>query len=265
MRNVWGMMCACALGLLLLGAAEECAAAGANDYNPYMQQKLPNLRQPTPEGKQFLRSIGAHETSLENEAAFRADWKSEVYPVVFGQKTARGEVLVLLDFASPESENVWQAVVGASRSMQAASAKIVVFGNSKEHFGTDLLGFGIWVAASRPGQAMDYFSHALHRWNEVKKAQRAQGMNKPFTNEYDATLTSKDMPVHYAYMRMLKPAVPAEQELTVAKYSYDAGSVNMYQTTQVAKYYGVAQLPAVIVNGRKLDKVSASAILDALK
>ena len=51
----------------------------------------------------------------------------------------------------------------------------------------------------------------------------------------------------------------------MAKYSYDAGSVNMYQTTQVAKYYQVDHLPAVVVNGRKLDKVSSAAILSALK
>ena len=256
--------CACALGLLL-AAAPCCLAASANDYNPYMRESLPNLRQPTAQGRQFLKSLGAHETSLENEAAHRADWKSEVYPVVFGDRTAPGEVLVLLDFSRPESEQVWKAVAGAARQMRPAAAKIVVLANSAEHFGTDLMGFGIWIAAQRPGQAVDYFSYALHRWNEVKAAQRSRSCLRKFSNEYDAVATDRDMPIHYAYMGRLKPPVPAAEELAVARYAYGAGSVNQYQATQIARYYGVEGLPAVIVNGRVLERVSADAIVQALR
>lgn len=266
MRTLFKQCCICALGLLLATLPmTECHAVGANDYNPYMREKLPNLRTLTSEGKQFLQQLGGHETSLENEAAYRTGWKNEIYPIVFGSATAPGEIIVLLDFANPASEHVWKAVMEATRSLRPEAVKVVVFGNSSEYFGTDLTGFGIWVAASRPGQAMAYFSHALHRWNEVKNAQKTQGCLKKFNNEYDATISSKDLPIHYDYMRKLKPVVPAEKELNVAKYSYDAGSVNQYQATQVAKYYGVDKLPAVVVNGRKLGTVSGAAISSALQ
>ncbi len=59
--------------------------------------------------------------------------------------------------------------------------------------------------------------------------------------------------------------MPAADELDVARYCYDAGNVNMYQTTQLCRYYGVNELPAVIVDGRPLGKVSADAILKALR
>ena len=267
------MLLGCAAGG---GSGEAPAAAepalsgaepggGANAFNPYMRETLPNTREFTSEGQQMLGAMGGGHPSLAGEAAHRKNWREEVYPVVFGERTAPHEILVLLDFSSPESAEVWQAVTRASRSLSPKECKIAVFANNTENYGTDLMGLAIWIAHSRPGQAMPYLTYALDRWNEVKAAQRRAGNVKTFKNEYDATVLPTDYPIHYAYLSRLKPPVPASDELRVAKYCYDAGNVNMYQTTQICQYYGVHSLPAVIVDGRVLGKVSADAILKALK
>ncbi len=238
---------------------------GANAFNPYMQTKLPNTRELTAEGQRMLGAMGGAMPTIEGEAAHRRNWRDEIYPVVFGERTAPHEILVLLDFSSPRSAEVWKAVVKASRSLSPQQCKIAVFGNSTENYGTDLLGLAIWIAHSRPGQAMPYLTYALDRWNEVKAAQRRAGNVRTFKNEYDATASATDYPIHYGYLSRLRPPVPAADELDVARYCYDAGNVNMYQTTQLCRYYGVNELPAVIVDGRPLGKVSADAILTALR
>uniref|UniRef100_UPI0026129734 hypothetical protein n=1 Tax=uncultured Desulfovibrio sp. TaxID=167968 RepID=UPI0026129734 len=238
---------------------------GVNAFNPYMQTKLPNTRELTAEGQRMLGAMGGAMPTIEGEAAHRRNWRDEIYPVVFGERTAPHEILVLLDFSSPRSAEVWKAVVKASRSLSPQQCKIAVFGNSTENYGTDLLGLAIWIAHSRPGQAMPYLTYALDRWNEVKAAQRRAGNVRTFKNEYDATASATDYPIHYGYLSRLRPPVPAADELDVARYCYDAGNVNMYQTTQLCRYYGVNELPAVIVDGRPLGKVSADAILKALR
>ncbi|MBD5646658.1 MAG: hypothetical protein HDQ89_03255 [Desulfovibrio sp.] len=246
-------------------ALSGAPGAGANAFNPYMQAKLPNTREFTTEGQQMLGAMGGGQPTIEGEAAHRKNWREEIYPVVFGERTAPHEILVLLNFANPKSVEVWKAVNTASRSLSPQQCKIAVFANSTENYGTDLMGLAIWIAHSRPGQAMPYLTYALDRWNEVKAAQRRAGTVKIFKNEYDATATAADYPIHYAYLSRLKPPVPAADELTVAKYCYNAGNVNLYQTTQLCQYYGVRELPAVIVDGKVLGKVSADAILKALK
>lgn len=268
--------------LLLLGCAatgrEEAGEApeqvalsaaapggGVNAFNPYMQAKLPNTRELTAEGQQMLGAMGGAVPTIEGEAAYRGNWREEIYPVVFGERTAPHEILVLLNFSSPRSAEVWKAVVKASRSLSPQQCKIAVFGNSTENYGTDLMGLAIWIAHSRPGQAMPYLTYALDRWNDVKAAQRRAGNVKTFKNEYDATANATDYPIHYGYLSRLRPPVPAADELEVAKYCYNAGNVNMYQTTQLCRYYGVSELPAVIVDGKPLGKVSADAILKALR
>lgn len=245
--------------------SDAAPGGGANAFNPHMQAKLPNTREHTAEGQQMLGAMGGGVPTIEGEAAHRRNWREEIYPVVFGERTAPHEILVLLNFSNPGSAEVWKAVTTASRSLSPQQCKIVVFGNSTENYGTDLIGLAIWIAHSRPGQAMPYLTYALNRWNEVKAAQRRAGNVKTFKNEYDATARATDYPIHYAYLSHLKPPVPASDELNVAKYCYNAGNVNMYQTTQICQYYGVSGLPAVIVDGRVLGRVSAEAILKALK
>lgn len=239
--------------------------SGANAFNPYLNSTLPNLRQSTAEGDKMLDAMGARRQSIEGEAAHRGAWREEIYPVVFGDRKAPGEIIVLLNFSSPDSEKVWKQVVEASKSFAPSQCKIVVYGKSRENYGTDLMGLAIWLAHSRPGQAMPYLTYALEKWNQVKAAQKKSGAVKNFTNEYDATATAQDFPIHYGYISRLTPPIPQNQELSVAKYCYNAGNVNMYQATQVAQYYGVKSFPAVIVNGKTLSNPTAPNILAALK
>lgn len=275
MRLKLAIFCCALLALCGCAARDHDAATGAgaparvssraNVFNPYMNSSLPNTRVISGEGQRMLSQLGARPQSIEGEARHRKNWRDEVYPVVFGSVRAPGEVIVLLNFASPESEAVWSQVVEASRSLNPSACKIVVYGRSSENYGTDLMGLAIWIAHSRKGQAMPYISYALKSWNEVKARQKAAGATKKFVNEYDATASASDYPIHYAYFSRLRPPVAGKSELEVAKYCYDAGNVNMYQAEQVARYYGVRSLPAVIVNGRVLDNVSAGAIIAALK
>lgn len=245
--------------------AESSPGGAANVFNPYMHERLPNTRSISAEGAQVLKQLGGQEQRIEGEAAFRKHWRQEIYPVVFGDAKAPHEILVLLDFAAPQSEKVWQAVTQAAKSLSPQQCKIAVFANSKENYGTDLMGLAIWVSYSRPGQAMPYLSYALSRWNAVKAEQKRAGVVKPFTNEYDAAANASDFPIHYAYFSKLRPPVPAGEELAVAKYCYNAGNVNLYQTVQLCRYYGIKSLPAVVVDGKPLATVSAQSILNAVK
>lgn len=249
------------------GAAVSAQApAGANEFNPWMKNTLPNTRELSAEGRIMVGSMGGAAQSIQREAAHRAHWREEVYPVVFGDKQAPHEIIVLLDFADPDSEKVWAQVRKAARSLSPEQAKIVVFGNSRENYGTDLMGLAIWISYSRPAQAMPYLDYALQSWNTVKAAQRkTRGKAVPFRTEYDATAKASDFPIHYSYFSRLNPPVPAAQQPDVARYCYDAGNVNMYQASQLASYYGVKRLPAVIVDGRILDTPDAGDITAALK
>lgn len=244
---------------------ESAPGGAANIFNPYMHERLPNTRALSAEGAQMLKELGGREQRIEGEAAFRKHWRQEIYPVVFGDPKAPHEILVLLDFSAPQSEKVWQAVTQAAKSLSPQQCKIAVFANSKENYGTDLMGLAIWISYSRPGQAMPYLSYALSRWNAVKAEQKRAGGVKRFTNEYDATANASDFPIHYAYLSRLRPPVPAGEELAVAKYCYNAGNVNLYQTVQICRYYGIKRLPAVVVDGKPLGAVSAQSILNALK
>ena len=240
-------------------------SGNGNEFNPFINSRLPNLRPISDEGQKMLGTMGGGVQSIEGEAAHRKNWRDEIYPVVFGDKTAPGEIIVILDFSNPQSETVWRQVVDASRSFSPSQCKIAVFGRSQENYGTDLLGLAIWLVHSRPGQAMNYISYALQNWNETKAKLAASGIQRKFTNEYDAVASKNAFPIHYAFLSRLQPPVPQQEEPKVAKYCYDAGSVNMYQANQICQYYGIRKLPAVIVNGKVLADPVASAILAALK
>lgn len=246
-------------------AASGRSVSGANLFNPYLNERLPNLRKTAPQGAELLDKLGGGSQSIQGEAAHRPAWRKELYPVVFGSPTAAHEIIVMLDFSAPESAKVWQAVVAASRRLNANACKIVVFGNSRETYGTDLMGLGIWLAQARPAQAMPWYTYALERWNAVKAAQRAAGKPRQFRHEYDATVAPSDYPIHYGYLTRLSPPVPEEKELEIVRYSYDAGNVNMYQAVQIASYYGIDRLPAIIADGKVLSQPTASAILAATR
>lgn len=257
------------------GAAQDMAqasspAAGLSDrvnaYNPYMRDALPSLRSASSEGQAMLAHMGGRIPTIEREAAHRPHWKNEIYPVVFGDVRAPHEILVLLDFASPQSEKIWQSVAEAARSLDPRQCKIVVLANSKEYYGTDLMGMAIWISYSRPGQAMPYLTYAMSRWNAVKAAQKkSRGQAARFNNEYDATVNSTDLPIHYSYMSQLRPPVRESDEFSIGKYCYDAGNVNLYQAEQISRFYGAGKLPAVIADGKVLSSVSAASILKAVR
>ncbi len=237
-----------------------------NIFNPFLNDTLPNLRKSSSEGRAMLETMGGNVPTISGEAAYRPQWKREAYPVFYGSPTAPHEVLVLLDFAAPQSEQIWKSVVEAARSFSPQQAKVAVFANSREYYGTDLMGLGIWISYSRPGQAMAYMTYALSAWNRAKAAQRAEGHVRSFNNEYDAVGKTGEYPIHYTYMTsMLRPPVSASQELAVTKYCYDAGNVNLYQAEQIAEYFKVQSLPAVIVDGKLLSSVSSAAILQAMQ
>lgn len=250
-----------------VAATGAAAAGGANLFNPWMQEKLPNTRELSDAGQAMLPQMGGSAQRIEKEAAYRDHWREEIYPVVFGDKKAPHELMVLLDFANPASAALWDRVVEASRSLNPSQTKIVVFANSRENYGTDLMGLAIWISYERKGQAMAYLTYALDRWNEVKAGQKkTRGKAIPFTNEYDATVQSTDFPIHYAYLQKLNPPVPASREMDVTSYCYDAGSVNMYQAVQLTRYYKLSGLPALIADGRVIPaSSSASAIVSALR
>lgn len=271
MKNLW-------LALIISLCLSGCGAANsgttddglaepggrANAFNPYMRDKLPNTRQLSPDGAKMLNALGATAQSIEGEARHRKSWREEIYPVVFGERKAPNEIIAVLDFANPASQQAWQAVVEASKSLSPSQCKIVVFSRSDENYAIDLMGLTIWLAQARPGQAMPWLSHALARWNAVKAAHKQSGTTKKFNNEYDSTGPGQQFPIHYTYLANLKPPVTANQELAISKYCYNAGNINMYQATQVCKYYGVSKLPAVIVDGKPISGISAGAILAAL-
>lgn len=258
---------------LLLGCASAQSdsngasflGANANDFNPYINQKLPNTRQLSASGSQMLDALGAKAQTIQEEAKHRKNWREEIYPVVFGDRKAPEEIIVLLNFANPDSQKVWQAVAAASKSLSPKECKIVVLGKSDENYGTDLMGFAIWLAHSRPGQAMPWLTYSLQRWNQIKAAQKQAGGVKKFNQEYDATATPQDFPILQSYMARIQPPISQKQELAIARYAYDAGNVNMYQANQISQYYGVSRLPAVIVNGKQLKNVTTENILAALR
>lgn len=244
------------------------AAGGgtANAFNPWMQKTLPNTRELSTDGKRMLPQMGGSASRIEEEAAYRAHWREEIYPVVFGNRQAPHELLVLLDFSNPRSETLWKQVMTASRTLDPSQCKIVVYGLNKENYGTDLMGMAIWISYERKGQAMAYLDYALSRWNAVKAGQKkARGKAIPFTNEYDATVKSTDFPIHYAYLSRLKPAVPASREMDITSYCYDAGSVNTYQAVQICRYYGITALPAVVADGKVLSSPSAEDMIKAVR
>ncbi len=244
----------------------QAFAGETNLFNPYIHATLPTGKSGRLQGEnaKMAQSLGAHAASLQSEVHYRQFWRQEVYPIVFGNAKAPHEVLVFLDYALPQSQNLWEQVLMASRSMNAQQLKIVVFAKSTEPYGTELMGGGIWVAYSHPALALDYYTYTLQRWNAVKQAQRGQGAERPFVSEYDATLGT-ELPILYSYLERVKHFVPAQQHFPIAQYAFDAGNINMYQASLAAQAYDVHHFPAVVVNGKALTNVTAQKILDALR
>ncbi|MBQ7457090.1 MAG: hypothetical protein IJS54_05765 [Desulfovibrio sp.] len=256
-------LCGCAAAEPTTSKVVQSEAKGADIFNPWRSKDLPESRHLSKDGNEILGQIGGQAQSLVAEAKHRPYWRDEIYPVVFGERTAPHEILVLLDFANPKTEVLWKEVVAASKHINPKHCKIVVFGKSTELYGTDLIGLAIWMSHQREGQAMPYISYALAQWNKVKAEQKRQGRVKAFANEYDATASAKDMPILYSYLGKIHPPVAERDELALSRYSYDAGNVNMYQAIQVCDHYE-AKPPCVVVDGRTMGLAKQSDIVNAV-
>lgn len=262
MRNrffiVIGLICVLSAGCSLAGGA-------TNRYNPYVQSHLPSSAPPE-EISQVIEKMGGKSTTIQDEASHRKYWKEELYPVVFGDKKAPNTIMVLLDYAAPQSQHVWNDVVQATGRLDPHKVQVVVFGNSSEQYGTELMGYGIWMSFMRPKQAMSYYTYTLAQWNDVKRRQAAtNGKARPFQYEFDGTAGATERPFVYNVIDKLRPPLSDKQQVELVKYAYDAGNVNLYQAVEVAKYYGIQQLPAVIINDVVLKQVTVANILNALK
>ncbi len=256
---------------LVLGLALCCqpavsmAGSDANAFNPYAGKELPSSRTPKGDEAGILKAIGGRPRSIAADTAYRQHGRQELYPCLWGDIRAPHEVLVLLDFASPDSRPLWKAVTDAVKRTSPDRARVVLFGKSGETYGTDLTGMAIWAARERQGQAMEYVSWALRRWDEVKEAQRKMGTLRPFRDEYDAVAGRRDYPMTFMAMTRFKPAVPDAEQSDIARYAYDAGNVNMFQASEVCTYYGVERVPALVVDGVVYTSMSADRLAGLLK
>lgn len=250
--------------MLLMGCGAGATASGGNQYNPYVQSRLPGGNVDEEKSK-MLKDMGASASSLQDEVKYRPHWKEEVYPVVFGDRKSPNEVLVFIDYAVPQSETLWQEVVKATRQLNPQTTKVVVLGKNSEKYGTELTGGGIWASYMRPRAALQYFTDSLSRWNTVKAQQRRKGKPRPFVYEYDATVSSTDQPILYAFLGRVQPPVPDKDHVDIVRYAYDAGNVNLFQAVSAAQHYGVQNFPTVVVNGSIISQPTAQKIVDAVK
>ncbi len=248
---------------LLLSMGAVAFAGEVNIFNPYLHAKLPSAKLQG-ENAQMARSLGGSASSLQAETSHRKHWRQEVYPVVFGNAKAPHEIIVFLDYASPDSAQLWAQVVQASHNLAPQQVKIVVFGKSTEPYATELMGGGIWVAYSLPQKALEYYTYTLQRWNDAKQGLAARGIKRRFVNEYDATVGT-EVPILYGYLERVQSLVPPSKHFPIVSGAFDAGNVNMYQAGLAAQEYDVKRFPAVVVNGKTLANVSAQSIINALR
>ncbi len=237
-------------------------AAEAHIFNPYMHSTLPSIEL-SKEATQFAKKLGSRPTTLQDEAKHRKHWRQELYPIVYGKAKAKSEILVFLDYAQVQSEAIWAQVVEATQSISPQQAKVVVFGRSFEHYATELMGLGIWMAYTHPKQALAYFSYTLHRWNVVKNALAKQGIHRKFMHGHDASYGTH-LPIAFAFLAKHPGLVPASQEYQLVYKAFNAGNVNMCQTHLAARMYGVKHYPTVVINGKVLSHVTAQNIIQAV-
>lgn len=250
--------------LLVPCSAEPVSAAEANAFNPYTGKPLPVTRQPKGDEAKILAAMGGSTRSLAADAGWRTHWREEAYPVLQGSLTAPHEVLVILDFADKASRSLWAEVVKAAKAVPADKARFVLFGKSSELYATDLTGLAIWAARERKAQVFDYITWAMQRWDAIKAGQKKQGRVKPFQNEYDAVLTKKDYPLVFIAMeKVFKPRVAEREQSALASYAYEAGNINLFQASEVCRYYELAAPSGLIVDGEVLD--NPAQLLHALK
>lgn len=253
--------------VLVLGQTPALADGAANAFNPYTGKAMPSSRKVKGEDSKILEALGGTQRSIATDAAYRPHWKEEAYPVLKGTRDARHEVLFVLDMADPAARPLWKTVRAAMDKLPVSQARLVLFARSAEVYATDLAGLAIWACRERPGQAMTYLSWVLQRWDDIKSAQRRKGSVRPFNNEYDAVLSRKDYPMAFVAMNScFKPRVPEKDQSRLAAYIYEAGNINLYQATEVCRYYELETPSGLIVDGKVVDRgISASALKALLR
>ena len=244
---------------LLAGIPAEAPCADAQAFDPYLHSEFPNSRKPKGEAAEMLRKLGGRPHDIAAEAGWRRHWREEVYPVLFGDPKAPHEILVMIDFASPKTRAVWGAVKGAMARLNPSQAKVVLFSDSSELYAYDMTGLVLWANINRRGKGAETLDWALAAWDKAKAKKRG----KKFISEYDSVSSRTELPMVFQGMRRL--GVSEAEECKVADYAYEAGTVNMFQTGQAKRYYGVKSLPAVVVDGRVMDQPSADAIVKAVQ
>ena len=94
----------------------------------------------------------------------------------------------------------------------------------------------------------------MQRWDSIKQGLKKQGKARPFHNEYDAVLTRKDYPMVFVAMeKCFKPRVAAAEQSNLATYAYEAGNINLFQASEVCRYYELKSQSGLIVDGEVLD------------
>ncbi|MDO4840185.1 MAG: hypothetical protein Q3990_05865 [Desulfovibrionaceae bacterium] len=251
---------------LLLQPSHAFADNTPNAFNSYTGKPMPVSRVPKGDEARILSDLGGKPRSIATDTAYRANSKQELYPCLFGTPQSAHEVLAVIDFARPESKSLWAAVCGAVKKVSPAKAKVVLFGKSDEAYSIDLTGLAIWAARERSGQSMDYLTWALNRWHEIKDGLKKRGEKRIFRHEYDAVLDKKDFPMVFTAMtKCFRPAVSEKDQSTLAKYAYEAGNVNLFQATEVIKYYDVEKLPALVVDGKVYYEMTADKLASLLQ
>ncbi len=247
------------------GTPSETASpkSGVYIFNPFIHSRLPSS-EASPEKQAMLKQLGGKSSNIQDEVAKRPRWREEVYPIIFGPKSGKHEVLVFIDFSKDSSLGVWRELIAAKDKMNPKDTTVAVFGVSGEKYGTELMGCGIWVSYAYPAQGMAYFNHVLTSWDAAKKAQvKKYGKAKNFVYEYDSVSSDDEQPFIYSFMNKFK--LPDGDLTEVIKYGFDAGNVNAFEARNVAANYGVKTFPGIVVDGAALKNPKASDILKALK
>ncbi len=233
--------------------AQAAPAAKANAFNPWMNKSLPNTRTLSAEGMAMVQAMGADRQSIEDEAAYRPHWREEIYPVFFGNRRPRTSSSCCWTLPRPTAPVSGRPCAMPRPSSRPLTPRSPFLPKIRRTYGTDLMGMGIWISYERKGQAMDYHEATPSANGTASRPpRRSRGAACPSPTSTTPRSKPTDLPIHYAYMAKLRPAVPSSQELDVARYCYNAGNVNMYQAVQISRYYGVKRIPAVIADGKVL-------------
>lgn len=170
--------------------------AKANAFNPYLHTSLPNLRANDAESQAMLQKWAAGQPPSKVKPRTGPSGSRKFIPYFLAIPKRRTKcwcrLRILPRRRVKRFGRRWQRPAALFRPSSARWRYLPTVRNITEPIS--------WAWASgfltRPGQAMQYMTYALSRWNEVKAAQKKKGRVAAFNNEYDATAESSDFPIH---------------------------------------------------------------------